>query len=119
MAAAIAACGDVAEAPAPDDPCDPMAPAFAGRDPSTPRKKARVRQCPVTLTMPAKCKEKHPSCDATRQVTCYVQHARQVWMSVEDVPWLVRFVRRGRWVGSPWSRKTAPQRPRYKALTRG
>ena len=105
MAAATAACGAVAEAPAPGDspaPSDPMAaslgyddspPAFAGRDSSdnTPPKKARVRKGPVTVTMPAKCKEKYPSCHDTRQVTCFVNHKRQVWVAVADVPWLVRY----------------------------
>ena len=108
MAAATAACGDVEEAPAPDDSPpsrDPMAdfgyedtlgdpPALAESDPSddTPPKKARVRNRVVTLTMPAKCREMYPSCDDTRQVTCYVKDSRQIWISVEDVPWLVRYV---------------------------
>ena len=106
MSAAIAAGGAVAEAPAPVDsppPRDLMAelaytdsppPAFAGRDSldKTPPKKARVKKGPVAVTMPAKCKEKYPSCHDTRQATCYVNHKRQVWIAVADVPWLVRYV---------------------------
>ncbi len=117
MTAAQAAVVAVAEAPELDGPPagadpppahDPMAdfdyddtppPALAGHDMSdTPSKKARQKSAPkylnrvVTLTMPAKCKEMHPSCDDTRKVTCYVKDCRQVWMSVEDVPWLVRYV---------------------------
>ena len=85
MSAATAACGAVAEAPAPADsppPRDLMAelayadsppPAFAGRDSSdkTPPKKARGRKNQlVTLTMPATCREMYPRCADTRQVTC-------------------------------------------------
>ena len=70
-------------------------PALAGSDPSddAPPKKARGRKNQsVTLTMPATCIEMYPRCADTRQVTCFVKDCRQIWISVEDVPWLVRYV---------------------------
>ena len=45
--------------------------------------------------MPARGKEKYPDCTEMRKVSCYVQAAqkRQVWISVDEVPWLVRLLR--------------------------
>jgi hypothetical protein len=112
--AAVAAAAEAPELDGPpagaDPPAhDPMAafeyededtppPALAGPDgPDTPPKKARRqkvvrRNAMVNLTMPAQCKEMHPDCDGTRKVTCYVKDSRHVYMSVDDVPWLVRYV---------------------------
>ncbi len=111
MAAAIAACETAGEADIPPGhvdppPHDPMAelayedagddvddappPAIAG-DAKKARRRA-VRDRVVQVEAPAKCREMHPGCKETRQVTCYVQWAgrKQVWISLDDVPWLVR-----------------------------
>ena len=48
----------------------------------------------VTVEMPDKCREKHPKSTGVRQVACYVEgHGkRKVWISVDDLPWLVRLM---------------------------
>jgi hypothetical protein len=46
----------------------------------------------VHIEMPAVAKEIEPYSTETRQVICYVQSTahKQVWISLADVPWLVR-----------------------------
>jgi hypothetical protein len=87
----------LAAAPADHDPMDdvgydaaPQAPAIAESAKRAKRRALRDRL--VHVEAPAKCKEMYPGCQETRQVTCFVQCAgtKQVWISLADVPWLVR-----------------------------
>ncbi len=87
----------LAAAPAEHDPMDdvgydaaPPAPAIAESAKRAKRRALRDRL--VHVEAPAKCREMYPGCQETRKVTCYVQCAgtKQVWISLEDVPWLVR-----------------------------
>ena len=65
-------------------------PAITGAARKAKRKASHNRL--VQVEAPAKCREMHPGCKETRQVKCYVQCSgkRQVWISLDDVPWLVR-----------------------------
>jgi hypothetical protein len=87
----------LAAAPADHDPMDdvgyvaaPQAPAIAASAKRAKRRALRDRL--VHVEAPAKCKEMYPGCQETRKVTCFVECAgtKQVWISLADVPWLVR-----------------------------
>jgi len=96
----------VAVAPPPKDPMadfsygdDGSPPRGAGDSDETPKKQTRRRSAnmAVRVEMPDKCREKYPKSTGVRQVVCYVEDstrrgARKVWMSVDDVPWLVRLL---------------------------
>ena len=97
--AAIAAC-DRAYDPARDfsldDDDEDIALAMAGsaENERTPKERKRdyARHVVVIVDMPARALEMYPECKDTHKVTCLVENfpSRQVWISVEDVPWLVR-----------------------------
>ena len=97
--AAIAACGrvhDPARDFSLDDDDEDIALAMAGsaENERTPKERKRdyARHVVVIVDMPARALEMYPECKDTHKVTCLVENfpSRQVWISVEDVPWLVR-----------------------------
>ena len=116
MTAAFAAAksSDVADKTTPPDvtppPHDPMAdlcyedsqdtpPALAGDDAEetleeTPKKKSRssIASGLVRVNMPAKSKERYPDSTEMRTIQCYVFKTTrpQIWISTDDVPWLLR-----------------------------
>ena len=97
--AAIAACGrvhDPARDFSLDDDDEDIAPAMAGsaEKERTPKKRKRdyAKDVVVIVDMPAQALEMYPECKDTRKVTCLVENSsrKQVWISLEDVSWLVR-----------------------------
>ena len=95
------------DAPRPHDPMvdfsygdDDSPPQEAGDSDKTSKKKTRTPRRysnkAVTVEMPDKCREKHPNSTGVRQVACYVEKQGcgkwAVWISVDDLPWLVRLM---------------------------
>ena len=79
-----------------DDDDEDIALAMAGsaENERTPKERKRdyARHVVVIVDMPARALEMYPECKDTHKVTCLVENfpSRQVWISVEDVPWLAR-----------------------------
>ena len=97
--AAIAACDrvhDPARDFSLDDDDEDIAPAMAGsaEKEKTPKKRKRdyAKDVVAIVDMPARALEMYPDCKETRKATCLVENSarKQVWISLEDVPWLVR-----------------------------
>ena len=98
------------DAPRPHDPMvdfsygdEDSPPQEAGDSDNTSKKKKkttpprRSANMAVTVEMPDKCRDKYPKSTGVRQVACYVEVAmtrgkEKVWISVDDLPWLVRLM---------------------------
>ena len=98
------------DAPRPHDPMvdfsfgdDDSPPQEVGDSDKTPKKKTPPRRSAnmaVAVEMPDQCREMYPTSTGVRQVACYVENpgkrngrsASKVWISVDDLPWLVRLM---------------------------
>ena len=53
---------------------------------------SRARNQIVAVSMPAQCPEEDRHCTEYRSVTLHIQARNQIWVSIDDVEWVVRYL---------------------------
>jgi hypothetical protein len=46
----------------------------------------------VQIDVPVKCPEEERRCELKRKVTIFIVDRKQVWLSIEDVEWALRYL---------------------------
>ena len=52
----------------------------------------RLTNCIVTVNVASRCPEIDPTCTQMRPVKLYIIDRRTVWLSIDDVPWAIRYL---------------------------
>ena len=52
----------------------------------------RARNQIVAVDMPARCPEEDPSCTEYRRVTLHITDRRQIWLSIDDIEWAIKYL---------------------------
>ena len=52
----------------------------------------RLTNCIATVNVASRCPEIDPTCTQMRPVKLYINDRRTVWLSIDDVPWAIRYL---------------------------
>ena len=54
--------------------------------------KNRAKNCIVTVNVASRCPEVDPKCTQMRPLKLFITDRKTVWLSIDDVPWAVRYL---------------------------